>query len=302
MDMLVIMVIITLADFCSTHSSGKVIFPENYDKSKRPLEDQSKIMEVFIDLYITKILDIDFRTSDMTLNVEVIIKWKDELIDILGEDGETIRLENFREMWTPDLYIYNLKELEIHTIDNSIPYLTLQKDSHGIVNIERSFEAELCITCEAQFDHFPFHSHDCFLEVTTYSMNNSTAWFKSTRSSLVNDLKSLDYHVTAELILGEDAYKQGIVDNSAFFSIVGIKFHLKHKWTKYIMLYYIPTTLIVITSWIFFLLPSTSYPARTALLVTVFLLLINIFSSIVRETPVSSTGGICIRNKGEYFK
>ena len=31
---------------------------------------------------------------------------------------------------------------------------------------------------------------------------------------------------------------------------------------RYIFLYYIPTGLIVVTSWIFFLLPSTSYPAR----------------------------------------
>ena len=34
---------------------------------------------------------------------------------------------------------------------------------------------------------------------------------------------------------------------------------------RYIFLYYIPTGLIVITSWIFFLLPSTSYPARSFL-------------------------------------
>ena len=81
---------------------------------------------------------------------------------------------------------------------------------------------------------------------------------------------------------------------------------------RYIFLYYIPTGLIVVTSWIFFLLPSTSYPARfstrfskedviniviyhkysdrTALLVTVFLLLINIFSGVVNDTPNTNDG------------
>ena len=36
------------------------------------------------------------------------------------------------------------------------------------------------------------------------------------------------------------------------------------RWERYIFLYYIPTMLIVITSWTFFLLPSTSYPSRLA--------------------------------------
>ena len=40
--------------------------------------------------------------------------------------------------------------------------------------------------------------------------------------------------------------------------------HLKTKSHRYIFLYYIPTGLIVVTSWIFFLLPSTSYPARSS--------------------------------------
>merc|ERR1712025_138825 len=64
------------------------------------------------------------------------------------------------------------------------------------------------------------------------------------------------------------------------------------NWLRYIFLYYIPTSLIVITSWIFFLLPSTSYPARTALLVTVFLLLINIFSGVVNDTPNTNDGSM----------
>ena len=34
------------------------------------------------------------------------------------------------------------------------------------------------------------------------------------------------------------------------------------EYIKYISLYYIPTLMITITSWFFYLLPSTSYPAR----------------------------------------
>ena len=62
---------------------------------------------------------------------------------------------------------------------------------------------------------------------------------------------------------------------------------LTSLWDKYILLYYLPTLMMVVTSWFFYLLPSTSYPARTALLVTVFLLLINIYNGVVNDTPNS---------------
>lgn len=62
---------------------------------------------------------------------------------------------------------------------------------------------------------------------------------------------------------------------------------LTNLYDKYIFLYYVPTIMMVTTSWFFYLLPSTSYPARTALLITVFLLLINIYNSVVNETPNS---------------
>merc|ERR1712012_456332 len=45
-----------------------------------------------------------------------------------------------------------------------------------------------------------------------------------------------------------------------------------------------------ITSWVSFLLPATSYPARTSLLVTVFLCQIGIFNSVIQETPNQDGG------------
>ena len=113
-------------------------------------------------------------------------------------------------------------------------------------------------------------------------------------------------------------FSHGVSNPSDIYSVVGLELNFHMKWTRwlffrwhiltfhrYIFLYYIPTGLIVVTSWIFFLLPSTSYPARfstrfskdhwkysdrTALLVTVFLLLINIFSGVVNDTPNTNDG------------
>ena len=48
----------------------------------RPLRDQSKKMRISAGIVITSIVDIDFVEKHIDLNVEFIMKWTDELIDI----------------------------------------------------------------------------------------------------------------------------------------------------------------------------------------------------------------------------
>ena len=84
---------------------------------------------------------------------------------------------------------------------------------------------------------------------------------------------------------------RGEADFGEEFSVTGIRIRLISNYAKYMTLYYLPTIVIVFTSWVFFLLPSTSYPARTTLLVSALLILINIYSDVVNETPNTSDGG-----------
>ena len=59
---------------------------------------------------------------------------------------------------------------------------------------------------------------------------------------------------------------------------------------KYIFVYYVPSSMFTVTSWVSHLLPPTSYPARTSLLVTVFLCQIGILTSALQDTPSYDEG------------
>merc|ERR1712012_1262115 len=48
--------------------------------------------------------------------------------------------------------------------------------------------------------------------------------------------------------------------------------------------------MFTITSWVSFILPPTSYPARTSLLVTVLLCQTGIFNAVIRDTPKQDGG------------
>ena len=63
------------------------------------------------------------------------------------------------------------------------------------------------------------------------------------------------------------------------FSITGIELNLKRHKLKYLYVYYLPSGLFVATSWVSFLVPPEVVPGRMAMLITLFLVLINIFNS-----------------------
>ena len=48
---------------------------------------------------------------------------------------------------------------------------------------------------------------------------------------------------------------------------------------------YIPLGLFVVVSWISFVVPPDVIPGRMALLITLFLVLVNIFNSVTTNTP-----------------
>ena len=71
--------------------------------------------------------------------------------------------------------------------------------------------------------------------------------------------------------------------------MAGFELTLQRKVSHYIITYYLPSGMFVIVSWISFLVPPEIVPGRMTLLVTVFLVLVNIFNSITRSVLLCTT-------------
>ena len=98
---------------------------------------------------------------------------------------------------------------------------------------------------------------------------------------------------------------------NVYYSQYGLEIYLSSTYAKYLLIYYIPTSMFTLTSWVSFIIPPSSYPARlfkhysimtitnhivyfrTTLLVTVFLCQIGIFTAALRDTPNSDKGIPC---------
>ena len=69
------------------------------------------------------------------------------------------------------------------------------------------------------------------------------------------------------------------------FVFVRILIHSTHIYFRYLYIYYLPSGLFVAVSWVSFVIPPEVVPGRMALLVTLFLVLTNIFNTITNVSP-----------------
>ena len=68
------------------------------------------------------------------------------------------------------------------------------------------------------------------------------------------------------------------------FSITGIEITFTRHKLKYLYVYYLPSGLFVVVSWASFLIPPEIVPGRMAMLITLFLVLTNIFNVSQKQT------------------
>lgn len=93
----------------------------------------------------------------------------------------------------------------------------------------------------------------------------------------------LDYDITINRLRDSDRiFVGGALGN---YSLAGFEMILRRHVSHYIINYYLPSGLFVVVSWISFLVPAEIIPGRMALLVTLFLVLVNIFNTVTTNTP-----------------
>ena len=91
----------------------------------------------------------------------------------------------------------------------------------------------------------------------------------------------LDYHVKLTKL---DDHNTTSLENKVY-SNVGFMIELQRYSSKYFINYYVPSIIFVVVSWVSFMIPPDNVPGRMGLLVTLLLVLINQFGSVVNSQP-----------------
>ena len=132
-----------------------------------------------------------------------------------------------------------------------------------------TIETEAEVVCVMDFSKYPFDANTCFLEVSSFGHYNDSVVFRTVDpppDKFLEPKKIKHYDLTLNYV---ERQKESWDTKGKFYSTAGVKMVLRQLPLKCLLVYFLPTSMFTITSWFSFLLPVTSYPARTSLLVLV---------------------------------
>ena len=132
--------------------------------------------------------------------------------------------------------------------------------------------------CPMRFDLYPLDSHVCKFRVGSTSLDITRMKFDETKISYDERKRNTILDYTLEI--GQLSEKDRILIYGAMgnYSITGIEITFTRHKLKYLYVYYLPSGLFVVVSWASFLIPPEIVPGRMAMLITLFLVLTNIFN------------------------
>jgi len=279
---------------CSTGISKSICLPDNYSKFELPYTDKTN--EIGISIDIDEVLRINDATYSITFSTYFNVEWKERRLRVMPDFGSSLRNENnvnesimvpmnlefIKDLWIPNIFIYNLKTYKVIDVLSKLAGLWITTEK----SVLYSQATHITFICPMRFDKFPLDTQKCKFTVGSYSYDNSKMLFYTNTfgySTKETNSIALDYDIKIVPLKPQDAVLDyGPLGN---FSLAGFEMVLTRYVSTYIITYYLPSGLFVIVSWISFLIPMDVIPGRMALLVTLFLVLVNIFNNVTTNTP-----------------
>ncbi|XP_023344754.1 glycine receptor subunit alpha-1 [Eurytemora carolleeae] len=269
-----------------------ICLPRGYNKFDLPYNNQVNVIDIGID--ITDVLRINDKEYSVEFSCYFNVMWKEPRLHIPEQLLEELNMKNSDAMfpvnvelvnllWLPNVYIYNLKTFKVVEVLSKHAGLWITRNKE----VMYSQATHINFICPMRFDTFPLDTQACKFQVGSYSYEHSKMIFTQTNKvqGYVKTANSvvLDYAVKTEPLKGEDLILDyGDLGN---FSVAGFEMDLHRHVSHYLITYYLPSGLFVVVSWISFVVPPDVIPGRMALLITLFLVLVNIFNTVTSNTP-----------------
>jgi hypothetical protein len=299
-----------------------------YCRDIRPAREISEAIVVDMKYEIDDVISVDTELNVVGVQVSLTQTWMDNRVNTSKnvqrrvEQGEWISApgrmykqdETMPEIWTPTLWIYSMTNFEVKRTYEDQSYLAVEKPIH---DSNRSSELlkrhskspkqdgyflhyftqfDVYVKCDMDYNYFPFDTHICHFEMTSVDLNANILKFKTTPTPDWHYGKKLNTQYKTRYFNSEIhplEEKNRTYSNSPW-SITGFKLQLTTRRSEYVYNYMFPSALCVIVSWITFVLPLEDVNARVAILITMLLVLVTVFNSVLEKTPRAADGTTAI--------
>ncbi|CAG7832010.1 unnamed protein product [Allacma fusca] len=257
-------------------------FKENYDKRVRP-NYGGEAVEVGITMFVLSISSLSEVQMDFTVDFYFRQMWKDPRLQFQGPKGVktlSVGSEFLESMWVPDTFFVNEKTSYFHTATTSNEFLRISSDG----DILRSIRLTVTASCPMDLRHFPMDSQLCNIEIESFGYTMSDIrykWAKGPNSVGVSNEVSLPQFK----VWGYKQRAHEISLSTGNYSRLACEILFVRSMGYYLIQIYIPSSLIVVISWVSFWLNRNAAPARVYLGITTVLTMTTLMSSTNKALP-----------------
>uniref|UniRef100_A0A8C9V9G2 Gamma-aminobutyric acid receptor subunit pi n=2 Tax=Scleropages formosus TaxID=113540 RepID=A0A8C9V9G2_SCLFO len=257
---------------CSAEvKEGEVLPPtiqklmKGYNKYLRPFFENGPVT-VGMSLDIASIDTISEINMDYTATIFLRQRWTDERLCFNGNkslslDGRLVEL-----LWVPDTFIVDSKRSFLHdiTVENRL----IRIFPNGTVLY--ALRITTTVACNMDLTKYPMDKQTCTLQLESWGYNVNDVMFHWTRGN--ESVSGLDTLQLAQYTL-EDYYtseSEAVYETGNYPKLI-FHFKLKRSILYFILETYVPSSALVVLSWVSFWISLSSVPARICIGVTTVL-------------------------------
>ncbi|KAL7642734.1 UNVERIFIED_CONTAM: hypothetical protein RMT77_007299 [Armadillidium vulgare] len=253
-----------------------------YDKRIRPNYGGSHV-DVGITMHILSISSLSEVQMDFTLDFYFRQHWGDPRLAFPNQHGLkqlTVGSEYLQKIWVPDTFFANEKKSYFHMATTSNEMLRISNKGQVL----RSMRLTITASCPMNLQYFPMDRQLCIIEIESfgYSMDHiRLSWYAGDDSVVIES----DVSLPQFRVLGYSRKTIIASTSTGNYSRLLCEIMFVRSMGYYLIQIYIPSSLIVVISWVSFWLNRAATPARVSLGVTTVLTMTTLMSSTNAALP-----------------
>lgn len=256
-------------------------FDKGYDKRVRPNYGGPPV-NVNVTMRILSISSVSEVMMDFTADFYFRQTWVDPRLRFTRSgDIHTLYVgaEVSKRIWLPDTFFGNEKMAYFH--EATTPNVFLRIDHTG--EVYRSIRLTVTSSCPMKLQYFPMDRQQCTIEAESYGYNVKDIIYHWARATAVERDKTISLP-QFDIIRTEQKTRIEELSSGTYSRLVA-EIHFARRMGYYLIQIYIPSSLIVVISWVSFWLHRNASPARVQLGVTTVLTMTTLMSSTNAALP-----------------
>lgn len=254
---------------------------KGYDKRLRPNYAGPSVV-VGITININNINSVSEVNMDYTMDLYFRQIWVDKRLSFDGVSELVIGSDMLHKIWLPDTYIANDRKTYFHKATVQNKFIRINPDGQILYSMRMTVTA----ACPMNFRDFPMDYQQCDLELESYGFRMEDIkyqWGQGLNKSALDVAQNIELPqlVYKDFKLMERPFRL----STGVYSRLTMRLYFVRSIGYYIIQIYVPSTLIVILSWVSFWIDRTAAPARVSLGITTVLTMVTFIWSTNASLP-----------------